>query len=64
MKLLEKVRAAGYNVTINRTKSGILSIYVSGNGAWVMCRIRPGTYSEVKPKVEFLCRSLNNLLRN
>lgn len=64
MKLLDKVREAGYNVVTNRTKSGIRSIYVSGNGAWIMCRIRPGFYSEVKLKIEFLCKSLYMLLQN
>ncbi len=63
MKLLNKVREAGYNVVINRTKSGIRSIYISGKDAWIMCRIRPGSYSEVKPKIEFLQRSIHNILQ-
>lgn len=64
MKLLDKVREAGYNVVTNRTKSGIRSIYVSGNGAWIICRIKPGCYSEVKHKIEFLRKSLCMLLQN
>lgn len=62
MKLLEKVKSAGYSVTEHRLPSGMRSIYINGKDAWVMCRIKPGPYSEIKEKVKFLQRSVTNLL--
>lgn len=63
MKLLEKVKGAGFNVVEHKTQSGIRAIYISGKDAWIMCRIRPGKYSEIKPKIEFLQRSIKNILQ-
>ena len=63
MKLLKKVKEAGFNVIENKTQSGMRVIYISGKNAWIMCRIRPGKYSEIKPKIEFLQRSIRNILQ-
>lgn len=65
MKLLDKVRERGYNVHDRKNEFGSRVITIDGDGAWVRCVFRRGcTLTDAKNKVQFLQRSVRNLLQD
>ena len=62
MKSLDKVREAGYNVAIFRNQYGVLSITISGGGAWTRIVIKP--WSDVRLMVGELVRRCKAYIAN
>ena len=64
MKQLDKVIAAGYSVHDNKRENGARIITIQGKGAWVRCVFRAGgTLQTAKLHIDFLNRSIRNLLQ-
>ena len=62
MKTLDKVREAGYNVAIFRNQYGVLTITISGGGAWTRIVIKP--WADIRQMVGELVRRCNAYIAN
>lgn len=62
MKLLDKVREAGYEVADNKNKHGVRFITIHGGGAWTRIVIKP--WADVRLMVGELIRRCNAYIAN